>query len=871
MASDKNQTTKVLGDISAMQTLTEFFPMHILDGYKGKQYTSAFDFVFDCLEAIGMTQEEIISYLVNNIFGFEAKANSLYDTIRDADFESLEQSNFLKTLERGIKDIIMALLSKVYTCSAIPVLPNKVFDSDDLPGLMDKIIPSIGKSLKDLIDERVFDERPDFPLDIPVSLIDTMGMLSINPFSDDGPLYYDIEGRLRYYKKEMTKVTRQETQLVENKTVKRAVRQVYKYKKAISLILTNISEGKYVLTITEPLDNDLKIEIRYISASNPNLGEQTVTKTITAGQTESDVWNVVPNRGEAYTVISSFRVNGNNNYIEIGNSKDTTENTCVYLSKENLFNLDPAWADEGWSSIGLQKDTEFSGKIDQEYEEVVTTPRLVVINKDVISWDYVECERKDITTGNEFVRKNAVPEAKNVTENDPEFIAVWEGITPNTLYRTKDMNAFIWYVFHKGSKTPYSEYNHMMWDSRISAEEEGVERKSDEDWNRWYDSKKKSTSSITFPDEEFTLSGNRSDILYPILQMEPNGNRLKLHIPSQRYFAPKIRKKLIQGGTPNEKLNFNASIYKYNWDYLQSIRILNPKLLIYKMCQYLLNFSMSTIQSFNVSLTQKMIQAKLSTAIKKMVEADDMEIEDCYTSFSNDEFNELIEEMLLQKYNASWYGGETSTIRVHNVNDYLSTLDKISSAASVEGNVEQITKLITDVSVDPETEGQIDYGLKVNFDGNILKRLLWGITEPIMESLFTPQIMLLFQMNFNLTGMVKTEDTLGEDLGKFLNLLINKLLGLMKSIIIYVKEKLVALLIILFKVKLEPLLIKWLGIQTIEMLKAWRQLLSEAAECLRQFKFGGNRNKTKAEIDDVDYADIIVDDTQNTPESTSTC
>jgi hypothetical protein len=845
--------------------------MHILDGYKGKQYTSAFDFVFDCLEAIGMTQEEIISYLVNNIFGFEAKANSLYDTIRDADFESLEQSNFLKTLERGIKDIIMALLSKVYTCSAIPVLPNKVFDSDDLPGLMDKIIPSIGKSLKDLIDERVFDERPDFPLDIPVSLIDTMGMLSINPFSDDGPLYYDIEGKLRYYKKEMTKVTKQETQIIENKTVKRAVRQVDKYKKAIPLILTNVSEGKYVLTITEPLDNDLKIEIRYISASNPNLGEQTVTKTITAGQTESDEWNVVSNKDEAYTVISSFRVNGNNNYIEIGNSKDTTENTCVYLSKVNLSSLDPAWADEGWSSIGLQKDTEFSGQIDQEYEEVVTTPRLVVINKDVTSWDYVECEKKDITAGNEFVRKNAIPEAKDITEKDPEFIAVWEGITPNTLYRTRDMNAFIWYVFHKGSKTPYSEYNHMMWDSRISAEDEGVERKSDEDWNRWYDSKKKSTSSITFPDEEFTLSGNRSDILYPILQMEPNGNRLKLHIPSQRYFAPKIRKKLIQGGTPNEKLNFNASIYKYNWDYLQSIRILNPKLLIYKMCQYLLNFSMNTIQSFNVSLTQKMIQAKLSTAIKKMVEADDMEIEDCYTSFSNDEFNELIEEMLLQKYNASWYGGETSTIRDHNVNDYLSTLDKISSAASVEGNVEQITKLITDVSVDPGTEGQIDYGLKANFDGNILKRLLWGITEPIMESLFTPQIMLLFQMNFNLTGMVKTEDTLGEDLGKFLNLLINKLLGLMKSIIIYVKEKLVALLIILFKVKLEPLLIKWLGIQTIEMLNAWRQLLSEAAECLRQFKFGGNRNKTKAEIDDVDYADIIVDDTQNTPESTSTC
>lgn len=871
MADQNQQTSKVLGDLSAMQTLTEFFPMHILDNDGGKQYTSVFDFMFDCLKMVGLSQEEIIQYLIFNVFGFESKEESLYDAINDVNFDKLEQSNFLKTLEKGIKDIIMALLTKVYTCSAIPVLPNKVFDSDALPGLMDEIIPSIGVSLKDLIDGRVFDEDPDYPLDIPVSLIDTMGMLNINPFSDNGPLYYEIEGELKYYKKELVRKTETITQTVYNQRVKRAVRKVKKYKNTVQISLERRPDNNYVFVLDEPISaTNITIEVKYLPASNPFLPEYTTKVGIRKGQTTSGNWVLIPNSGNYYTTVTSLKVNGTDGYTEIGETSDTTQNTCVYFSRRRLASLDPNWEQNGWSSVNLVNEEEVEeAEVEQEYEEVVTEPKQILKHVDKLCWDYVECEKKDIQEGYEFVRKNAVPSYKNIKDSDPQYIAVWHGIMPNTLYRTKDLNAFIWYVFNKGSKKPGIEYNHMMWDSRIPAEKEGVARKSDEDWNRWYDSKQKTTETIDYPDEEFSLNGNQSDILYPILQMEPNGNRLKLHIPSQKYFAPKIRKKLIQGGTPNSKLNFNSSIYKFNWDYLQSIKILRPKLLLYSMCRYLLGFALDTVSSFNVSLTQKMIQAKLSSAIKNLVEADDMEVEDCYISFSNDEFNQMLEEMMLQKYNASWYGGETSTVREHDINSYLSTLDQINSNSTVEENVEKITKLITDVTVDPGTEAQIDYGLQTNFDGNILQRLLMGITQPIMEALFTPQVMLLMNINFNLTGMVKTSDVLGTDYGKLLNLVVNKLLGLMKSIIIYIKDKIVALLTQLLINKLEPLLIKWASLRTIEMLEAWRQLLSETAGCLGQFKL--NRNKTKAEIDDVDYADIISDNTQTTPESTSTC
>lgn len=696
-------TDKVLGSIAAIQTLIENFPMSILDNIHGKTYTSLFDFMVDVLNACGVNTNDILDYLLNQIFGLEVKVEGgiqgLYDQVTSKAIEIDEQNDFLQKLEMGIKKILQALLMSVFTCSAIPIIPNKMFDGDDLNGLMDD-------ATGNLIKRHAFDR-----FIVPTKAIDILGMLNLCPTSSDGSLYYAIEGGDKYYHKVQVPITTYE-----------------------------------------------------------------VTETV------------------AHTTY--------------------------------------------------------------EYQ-------------------YQECSLEEASEGGNICRVNFVP-TEDINDDDCDYIVYYDGLNPNTLYKTMDMNAFIWYVLNKGMTYPQIEYNHMMWDSRVSAAKIGVGRTNAQDWNDWYNTKENENDEFLYdPFKEYGMPSyiTDKDPLYPIIQLEPwgtSGQYLAVYIPSQRYFRPRKREALItnMGGEESVKVPkhaFNASIYKFNWDYLTGIQILHPKILIVGMCEHLLGFALSTVSSLNFNFTRKLIKSKISKAIKNIVEANDMEVADCYMSFSNDEFNDMLQEMLMARYGATNYGGETTPAKSHDLTSYISNLDGVNSSSSAEGNVTQIKKLITEVTADPTTEPTIEYGLQVDTDGNLLQKLLWALAMPIIEAIFTPQVVLLLLINFELMGVTKMDDFLGEDYGKILNLLLNKLLGLTKAIVLFIKDKIIELLFKLFYEKVLPILIKYKLLLVLEALEYWLMILKAAVECLPLYKF--RRKKIIGQIDDVDYADIIND--QTTPESTT--
>ena len=702
-------TDGVLGQLAAIQTFIENFPMSILDMMHGKTYTSIFDFLIDVLNACGVNTNEIIDYLLGEIYGVEASINGsiagFYEQIKNGEIELEEQNEFMESLEMGIKGVFMALLSSIFTCSAIPVLPNKVFDKPN---------PDSFSGKKDTLGYKLLSSQSFAPFIVPTSIIDPMGLLTVCPTSEDGRLFYDIQGRDVYYKKEYVETT---------------------------------------LTIEEIIEA-------------------------------------------------------------------TSEET-----------------------------------------EPVTTQREATINV----LDYVQCQYEDVIEDN-LVRVDFVPEQKNVSLDSPDFIVHYEGLNPNTLYKTMDMNAFMWYALHKGMKTPQVEYNHMMWDSRISAAKEGNGRQSASEWNEWYNSKKVDNGEFEYHGSAVTDTSP----IYPIIQLEPQGmaeNLFRIHIPSQTYWMPKVREGNLGLIDKSPRVASNASIYKFNWDYLTNIRILQPKLLLVGLCESLLGFTLSTISSVNINLTKKIIEAKLSSAIKSVIEANDMEVEDCYTTFSNDEVNAMMEEMLLARYSATTYGGETNTVRVHDTKKYIDMLDKVNANTSIEGNISQIKKLITEVTVDPGTEGSINYGLQVTTDGNLLKKLLWAIAMPILMSIFTPQVLLLLYINFELMGITRIDEFAGNDFTQILNLLMNKIFGLVKSILLFIKDKIVELLLKMFYKVMKEILIKYELLLLLERLNYWLTILKAALNCLPQFKF--IRNKPVGYLDNVDYADII--STQDTPEATKNC
>ena len=839
-------TEKIFGQISAMQTLLENFPMSIFQG-KGKTYNSVFDFMIDVLYACGVDTNEILSTILEQIYGVEGLAGStiegLFERIRFGNFEVDTQNPLMQNIEEAIKTILMGLFTSIFTCSAVPILPNKVFDlcnySAQTPTIQYLMSDAVANSLEGIL--------------IPVSVIDIMGLLNISPTSYKGHLYYMTEGKDSYYEK-ITKTSIAYHD--ESKTISPGEtyqKLVPKYDKEMLLCLNVSSDGIMYTLVSGNLPQASYIDLNIVASVLYEDGSCELSALLPTGGDNVTVPSSKPIKKVVGVLINGNEADGDVSYDE-GNE---TKKAHLFLCKENSSFNDVITESVKWgTSMHDAKETK-TFTATTEVTETVSVP------KEEISTIYDEIDKIQIPEGEKIVRKSTVPTYAD--ESSPQYIVSFKGENPNTLYRTYDMNAFIWYALNRGVNVTQFGRNQMMWDSRVEASKNSITRASNEDWNEWYNSK-------AYDGDELKFQGNpQNEYLYPIIQLErENGSKrnILVHIPSQRYFKPRNRERM-ENGNPPTIWDYNASVYKYDWDYLKNIRLLNPKILLSRLVENLLGFALETEDSFNFNFVKKIIKGKMSTAVKTIIESNDMDVEDCYKVFSNEDFDELLNEMLLQRYSATY--SKNGNARTFDTNNYVSQIDKANELSATDGTVTQLTKIVTNITVEQGDESEVNIGFEYGFkmDGGVIKRLLYAITMPIVESLFTPQVMLLVAINFELLGVVKLDNFLGNDLSTILNFFFNKILGLIKSIILFIKDKIVEILMDLFYEYVRPLITNWLNMLLLERLEYWLTVLFDALNCLPTMVFSIGRGPVFGAIDNVEYADIVTP--QNIPESKSEC
>ena len=461
------------------------------------------------------------------------------------------------------------------------------------------------------------------------------------------------------------------------------------------------------------------------------------------------------------------------------------------------------------------------------------------------------------------------------TEIGQNFYNVDYNTTPNTLYKSKDLNAFIWYVLNRGTTINQTEINKMMWDSRMKAENySDYNRNIPEQWNSWLSSKTGSTT--TNPDNILYASGKTNEYfnaledsegkntttqipLHPIIQFYPNNSvtgekTLNLLISSQSYWQP--------------NRTFNKSIYEFNKDYLENIKIFSPRVLVASMINELLNGNVLGSLGLSYSIEENYIDAQINEIIKRALEDDDMTISDCYFTFSNDEYNKMLSNMEIQRYGGKILNSETSPIIKIEKDFGIEKLNEINSMATINEKISTITKTIYDIAAIPGTDASIEISDKssLGYNNEWLRQILMSIIRPIVKSLLSPKLMLLFLIDFEIMGLINLEDVNAiKNINDILNIFYRKIFGAMISVIKYIKDKIIEFLLNLFFKHIEQLLNMFYAFLLNERLDAWIALLAEAAICLPRFK----QQKVLTEIDDVNYADITK--TSDVPESSVTC
>lgn len=857
-------TEKILSDIGVIYTLIENFPDSFFD-FEGAPYTNGFDFLLDVLRACGINEQAIINFIVAEVYGVyneTGEANwytleGLAENLARSNIKVNETNRWIDTLENGIKVILMGMFTSLFTCSALPVLPNRVFDlttyhlsGDTSSGAY--LMPPLIQNMTTENGIIGASNDANFKIKIPIGSIDALGLLSISPVSPYGRLYYNVSGGTDFYQKISTKKIELKPSIKSVLSGETYINSGYNYTEQIHLVMNNAGNNLWSFTINLPnnqiLENKLKIKLKMANSKGIFTTE---TFKIEPNETTSNTKEI--KESDKYT-IKEITLNGHVNQGGISLAYGNSYIDAWIYSDENTFN---AWT-------GNKKLKEYGGvNWTTGFTQYIATANTNVEYLEEVETGCFEYQKIDEAPNGKYFTYTYVPGSDVITENSPEFIGVYNGVNPNLLYQTCDMNAFIWYVINRGKKTNQEEENHLMWDSRNI-----VYKKSENEYwfpnSEWWGSKK--SEGEEFKNEDgYTYYDNQSSY-YPIIQLERYdrnaSNMLLLRFPAQRYFAPKKRQKMDEPGATinsiSDRLYFNSSVYKFDWEYLQSINILNIKFLLARFIENITGNVLDSARNIRFNYWNRIILGKLRKAIKNIIAADDMEIEDCYNTFSNEDFDELLEEMFYEKYTATKYNGESKKARIHNMDNYAVELDSINDGATQSGTISRTQKLVTDVLV---TEGEDSY-IENMYDGNLLEKLCESIVIGIVESLFTPQVMLLAAINYDLMGLGSLENIMTS--------LMNNLLRLVANIVKAVKDLINYILLNLIIENIIPILKMMALLLFLEKLTNWLVVLLDAVKCITLMTVNvGFDYYRDGRIDEVNYADIV--NNNALPESQSSC
>jgi hypothetical protein len=331
-----------------------------------------------------------------------------------------------------------------------------------------------------------------------------------------------------------------------------------------------------------------------------------------------------------------------------------------------------------------------------------------------------------------------------------------------------------------------------------------------------------------------------------------NGVEISINIKSGKVTANKddVKKVLIE-------CYKGLTVYEFNYDFVMGMKLFDAKV----MATTLLDTLVNTRLGINLSIGKKHQEAtdKIKEIIKNIINSDDSSVEDCYFSFDNEKYDQLLrlsEERRAKQYN---FGNSTNTSATfEEVRDILKEYD---DASTLEEQVDVISRAITQASVtisDGVNESD-KYGVQFGFVFDLIENLVLAIVNAVL----TPKVLMLLEVNRQIMGGNWEAFTI-EDL-------LEAMQGIIVMIIKEVRDLIIQELLKLVLKYLEPLKEMIESIILREQIENYTEAINDIIRnCpVIWFSFGNQDLETK--LDTVDYADIDVSSTRADDKPINNC
>lgn len=287
------------------------------------------------------------------------------------------------------------------------------------------------------------------------------------------------------------------------------------------------------------------------------------------------------------------------------------------------------------------------------------------------------------------------------------------------------------------------------------------------------------------------------------------------------------------------------TVYEFNYDFIMSVRLFDPKVIAYSLFESVSNMRVGIGGS--ISVAQAEAAEVVKEVIREIINVDDSTLNECYYSFDGSKYDMMLRKAEEKRSRNESFGN--TTMKSGDFSSVSEILSEYDSKATLNERMDVLHRAITQASVSfSENAGDSD---RVTIRYKFVCDLVENLTNAIVNSILTPKVLLLLEVNQRLMG------------GSWEKFSIRDLMLAMRQVIVAVirevRDMVLKELLKLAKELLDPIKETILYLIAMEQIESYTDALRELiANCphlpLFSFRFGNKFEDTF--IDNVDYADI---------------
>lgn len=217
------------------------------------------------------------------------------------------------------------------------------------------------------------------------------------------------------------------------------------------------------------------------------------------------------------------------------------------------------------------------------------------------------------------------------------------------------------------------------------------------------------------------------------------------------------------------------TVYDFNYHFVMGMQLFDPTVIASNLMELVTNIRQNNVGSINIGVgvdkTESAYQIRIAEIIKNIIESSGYESSDCFYSFSNDKFNSMLEKAELKRSQGYAFENATSNIATVNIDEAYDILNEFDDNATLNANKDVLTRAIikATASITDEALPEDAYNLKLT----IIQELIKSFTLNIVQTILTPKIILLFEVNKRMLGSDGTILSLDEFLESISTLLVS--------------------------------------------------------------------------------------------------